>query len=54
MIETLLSCLVLIVVVAVAWWLVKFVFKLAGCAFYGIMVAIVAVGLLIILGLFVF
>jgi hypothetical protein len=54
MIESLLSCLSLIIIVVIAWYIVKFVLKLAGCLMWGILVGIVAVGLIIISVLFIF
>jgi hypothetical protein len=54
MIESLFSCLFLLIVVVIAWYIVKFVFKLAGCLMWGILVGIVAVGLIIISVLFIF
>jgi hypothetical protein len=54
MIESLLSCLLLLVLVVVAWYIVKVVLKLTGCIVYGVLTVIVAVGLLVILLLFVF
>jgi hypothetical protein len=53
-IESLLSCLFLLIVVVIAWYIVKFVFKLAGCILWAVLVGIVAVGLIIISVLFIF
>jgi hypothetical protein len=45
--ESLLSLLGLLIIVVIAWYLVKFVFKMAGCVIWAVLVGITAVGLLI-------
>ena len=54
MLETILSILGLIVLLVIVWVVARFVLKLGGCILSAVLTAILAIGILAILFIFVF
>ena len=54
MLETILSILGLIVLLIVAWVVIRFLLRLTGCVLYFVLTAILAIGVVAILLIFVF
>lgn len=54
MLETIFSILGLIVLLVVAWIVVRFLLRITGCILYTVLTAILAIGIVVILLIFVF
>lgn len=52
-VELIVSILVLLAIIVVAWAVVRFFFRVTGCILYGILVGIVAIGIVVILLIFI-
>ena len=51
-VELIVSALVLLAIIVVAWAVVRFFFRVTGCILYAILVGIVAIGIIVILIIF--
>ena len=52
--DTVISTIVLIALLIVAWIIVRFLLKITGCILYAVLTGILAVGILIVLWIFFF
>jgi hypothetical protein len=52
--DTVISIIVLIALLIVAWIIVRFLLKITGCILYAVLTGILAVGILIVLWIFFF
>ena len=50
--DTIISIIILIALLAVAWLIARFLLKVTGCILYVVLTGILAIGILIILWLF--
>ena len=52
--DTIISIIILIAVLVVAYLIVRFLLRITGCILYAVLTGILAIGILIILWIFVF
>lgn len=54
MLETIFSILGLILLLVIAWIVVRFLLRITGCILYFVLTAILAIGIVVILQVFIF